>query len=176
MLKKTITFPDLDGNEVTDDFYFNLTEAEAIELEVNYPGGLSSYVESLVEGVDPELPIGKAPRAKEIVALVKDLIHRTVGQRSDDGRYFDKSEEIRQRFMNSNAYSVMFMELLSNAEMAAQFFNDVMPAKIRDKVESPTVEDTRPLYVRENRRATQEEFKKMTPAEQVEAFAFQPTP
>ena len=45
MLIKTIKYEDLDGNEITEKFYFRLTEAEA--LEWFYSNQDSSYIDTL---------------------------------------------------------------------------------------------------------------------------------
>ena len=41
MLKKTMTTVDFGGTERTEDYYFNLTRAEIMEMELTTEGGLS---------------------------------------------------------------------------------------------------------------------------------------
>ena len=48
MLKKTITYTDYNGMERTEDFYFNLSKAELMEMEMSTTGGMEAYVEKIV--------------------------------------------------------------------------------------------------------------------------------
>jgi len=84
MLKKTITYKDLDGNDVTEDFYFNLNKAEIAEMEMMEAGGLSTKLRRIVETNDQ----------REIMIAFKSIIMQTIGRRSEDGRRFEKSERI----------------------------------------------------------------------------------
>lgn len=119
MLKKTITFKDFNGNERTEDFYFNLTEAEVTEMELSVEGGLVEMINRIVAAQD----------GKQIIATLKDFILRSYGEKSPDGRRFVKSQEIRDKFEQTNAYSKLFMELATDANAASAFVNAVVPAK-----------------------------------------------
>jgi hypothetical protein len=124
VLKKTITYKDLDGNDVTEDFYFNLSTAEIAEMELSKAGGLAAYLKNIIDGAQQD----------EIIRTFKMIISATVGRRSEDGKRFIKSQEISDEFMQTEAYSVLFMELLTNAEAAAQFITAVVPKDISDKL------------------------------------------
>lgn len=117
MLKKTITYTDYDGNERTEDFYFNLTKAECTELELSAEGGLTKMLQKIVAERD----------GKRIVEAFKDLILRAYGQKSLDGRRFVKSPELREEFSQTEAYSQLFMELSTDADAAAAFANGIIP-------------------------------------------------
>jgi hypothetical protein len=117
MLKKTITYVDYDGNERTEDFYFNLSKAELIEIETSNNGGLSKMIEKLVAEQD----------MKRIVEIFKDIILKAYGEKSLDGKRFIKSAELRDSFEQTEAYSQLFMELATNAESAAAFVNGITP-------------------------------------------------
>lgn len=117
MLKKTMTYTDYDGNERTEDFYFNLSKAEIGEMELSINGGLEAMLNRIIQERD---------NAK-IVATFKDLILRSYGKKSDDGRRFIKSPELSEEFSQTEAYSDLFMELASNADSAAAFVNGIMP-------------------------------------------------
>lgn len=124
MLKKTITFENLDGKMLTEDFYFHLTKAEAAEMELGKKGGLTEYLKKIVAEEDGE----------KLVAIFKDLLTKTVGRRSVDGRRFIKSQEIIDDFVQTDAYSELFVELATNAGQAAAFMNGIMPASMQDAV------------------------------------------
>lgn len=118
MLKKTITYVDYDENERTEDFFFNLSKAELTEMEMSHNGGLVKVIEKIAAAQD----------SKRIVELFKDLILKAYGEKSLDGKRFVKSQELRDAFAQTQAYSDLFMELASNAEAAAAFVNGIVPA------------------------------------------------
>lgn len=117
MIKKSIKYVDFDGNERTETFYFNLTKAECMEMELSASGGLESTIQRIIETKD----------SKMIVDTFKDLILKAYGEKSPDGKYFYKSPEISAKFAATEAYSELFMELSSNAEEASRFFNGIIP-------------------------------------------------
>ena len=117
MLKKTITSVDFNGNERTEDFYFNLTKAEVMEMEMSTVGGLSEMIQKIVSAQD----------APSIIKVFKDLILRSYGEKSADGKRFIKTPEMAESFSQTEAYSVLFMELATDAEAAAAFVNGIIP-------------------------------------------------
>lgn len=116
MLKKTITYTDYDGNERTEDFFFNLSKAEVLEMEMGINGGMTKLIERLVAEQDME----------RISKTFKEIILKSYGEKSLDGKYFEKSEEISRRFSFTEAYSVLFLELL-DPDKAAEFINAILP-------------------------------------------------
>lgn len=119
MLKKTITYTDYNLNERTEDFYFNLTQAEVTEMEVSVEGGLVEMINRIVAAQD----------GKQIIETFKDIILRSYGQKSADGRRFIKTQEIRDAFVQTEAYSKLFMELATDAKAASEFVNGIVPPK-----------------------------------------------
>lgn len=117
MLKKTITSVDFNGNERTEDFYFNLTKAEVMEMEMSTVGGLSEMIQKIVSAQD----------APSIIKVFKDLILRSYGEKSADGKRFIKTPEMAEAFSQTEAYSVLFMELATDAEAASAFVNGIIP-------------------------------------------------
>lgn len=117
MLKKTITYVDYDGNERTEDFYFNLSKAECTELEMSTDGGLAKTIKKIVAEQD----------MKRIIEIFKDLILKAYGEKSPDGKRFIKTPEIREGFAQTEAYSELFMELATNSDAAATFVNGITP-------------------------------------------------
>jgi hypothetical protein len=118
MIKQTMTYIDFDGNERTEDFYFNLTKAEVTEMELSAEGGLAKTLKKIVDAKD----------SKRIVETFKDLIFRAYGEKSPDGRRFIKSKELSEAFSQTEAYSQLFMDLATNAEKAAAFVNGIVPS------------------------------------------------
>ena len=122
MLKKTITYVDYDGNERTEDFYFNLTKAEVTEMEMSQKGGLVNTIQKIVA----------EQNSQRIIEIFKDLILKSYGEKSLDGKRFIKSKELREEFEQTEAYSDLFMELAQNAESAAAFVNGIIPNMPQD--------------------------------------------
>lgn len=167
MLKKTITFNDLDGNPVTEDFYFSLNKAEIAELEFSEKGGLSGYVEKIIATEDNT----------KLIAIFKDLILRSVGRRSEDNRRFVKSQDIIDDFTQTEAYSELFVELATKTDSAIQFINGIVPKGLEaemkkvnatENLELPKIEE--PAWITENREPTQTELQKATPEQLRLAF------
>lgn len=119
MLKKTIEYTDYDGNQRKEDFYFNLSKAEVTDW-LTTTGGytLDKLMDRLV----------KSENTKEIMEIFKDIIYRAYGEKSLDGRRFIKSKEVKDNFIETEAYSVLYMELVSDAKKAADFIAGIMPA------------------------------------------------
>ena len=120
MLKKTITYTDYNGTERTEDFYFNLSKAEIMEMELSTVGGLGDMIEKIVAAQD-----GPA-----IINVFKDIILKAYGENSPDGKRFIKNSEIRDSFAQTEAYSELFIELSTDAEAAANFINGIMPTNM----------------------------------------------
>jgi len=177
MLKKTITYHDLDGKEITEDFYFHLSKAEIAEMVLVFEGG--DLVQHLREMV-------KTKNAPTIIKTFKGLIKSSYGKRSDDGRRFIKDEKATQEFTETEAYSIFFMELVTDAKKALEFVRGVLPSDMSEKIEvtdtaaEDWVEQTlaeiegsdvdmRPAWEKENREPTKEELMSM-PKEQLAAL------
>lgn len=128
MLKKTIKYVDYDNNEREEDFYFHLNRAEAIEFEMSMNGGLSNYIKKLITTQD----------GAEIMKIMKDIILRSYGEKSNDGRRFIKSEELAKAFTETEAYAVLFTELVTNPKSAADFITGIIPKDVADEVKKRT--------------------------------------
>ena len=120
MLKKTIKYTDYNDNERTEDFYFNLSKAEITEMQLSTDGGLSQMIQNIMSTQD----------VPAIIKIFKELILKSYGVKSPDGREFQKSEELSTKFSQTEAYSQLFMELASDAGAAADFVNGIIPKDI----------------------------------------------
>lgn len=147
MLKKSITFTDFNGEKVTEDHYFHLSKADLVELEMSKQGGLAAWIQRVVESED-----GNA-----IMREFKHLILSAYGKRSEDGRRFVKNEALRDEFVSSEAYSELFMELITDADAAGKFVNGIIPPNLEADVaklpkvaaEAPEKPDTPRVITRE---------------------------
>ena len=118
MLKKTITYVDYNGTERKEDFYFNLSKAEIMEMEMGTTGGMVEMINRIVAAQD----------APAIIDVFKKMILKAYGEKSADGKRFIKSKEISEAFSQTEAYSQLFMELATDADAASKFVNGIVPA------------------------------------------------
>lgn len=123
MYKITKTYEDFDGTSRTEDFYFNLTQAEIAEMQLTTDGGLDVYIKKIIDAKDN----------KSIILLFKELVLKAYGVKSDDGRRFIKTEEVRDDFSQTQAYSDIFMELATDTDAASKFINGITPQEAQQK-------------------------------------------
>lgn len=126
---KDITYVDLDGRTVTKTFHFNLTKAEAVEMNFSRKGGVEEYARRIVD----------AESHGELIELFKDLILKTYGVR--DGQRFVKSQDLTDEFVQTGAYSELFIELATNTESALKFFREVVPPDMQSRVDDVALPD-----------------------------------
>ncbi len=117
MLKKAITYTDYNGVERTEDFYFNLSKAEVMEMELGTVGGLAEMLKRIVDSQD----------VPALIKNFKEIILKAYGEKSPDGKRFIKSEELSTAFSQTEAYSTLFMELATDHEAASVFINGIIP-------------------------------------------------
>lgn len=123
MLKKTITYTDYNGVERTEDFYFNLSKAEIMEMNLSQTGGLEEVINRIISTKD----------VPKIAELFKEIIMKSYGVKSLDGKRMEKSKEISEAFVQTEAYSELFMEIISDTDAAAKFIQAVLPQVDGDK-------------------------------------------
>ena len=126
MIKKTISYTDYNGIERKEDFYFNLTKAEIMEMEMSTKGGLAEMIQRIVAAQDQPA----------IIKIFKDLIVKAYGVKSPDGKRFIKNDEVVDEFIQTEAYSQLFMELATDADAAAKFVNGIVPADMAKQLEA----------------------------------------
>lgn len=122
MITKEITFTDYNGQERKEKYQFNFTKAELTEMELSVNGGLSAMMERIKETDD----------RPELMRIFKDLILKAYGVKSADGKRFIKSEELRTEFSQTEAYSELYMELVTDTSAAITFFNGLIPNNLKD--------------------------------------------
>lgn len=126
MLKKTITYTDYDGVERTEDFYFNLTKAELIEMQLEVDGGLENTLNKMIKTKD----------TPAIMRMFKKILLASYGVKSDDGRRLMKSAELSAEFTQTPAYDVLFTELCTSDVKVAEFIKAVVPSDLSAQLEA----------------------------------------
>ena len=124
MLKKNIKYTDYNGVEREEDFYFNLSKAELMEMEMGTNGGLAEMIQQIVKSQD----------TASIIKVFKDIILKSYGEKSLDGKMFVKVSEtgapLSVGFSQTEAFSQLFMELATDADAAAKFIKGIIPGDI----------------------------------------------
>lgn len=167
MLKQTITYRDLEGQQVTEDFYFHMNKAEMVKL----------FIYNNAD--DPEAWLTEITTSKNgqvIVDTFENIVRMAYGVKDENGKRFKKGEQVWLDFYESDAYSEFFVRLVTNANFAAEFVNGIMPADLRaeasaeiGELSKKPVEDVE-LPVRDYSTLTQEEIIALPREELVEAF------
>lgn len=125
MYKVTLTYEDLNGDQRTEDFYFHLSRSAAIRWENSVDGGLSARMQRIVD----------SNSKPALMKLFEDVIMKTYGIKTEDGKRFEQSEEISTAFMQSPAYDALFMKLFTEDGYASTFINAIIPdvSDLKDK-------------------------------------------
>lgn len=129
MLKKTVTYHDYNDVERTEDFYFNLSKAELLEMELGTSGGLAESIRKIIAAQD----------GPSIIRVFKDLVLKAYGEKSPDGKRFIKSKELSEAFSQTEAYSQIFMELATDDKKAAEFVNGIVPAGLSEQAATTSI-------------------------------------
>lgn len=119
MIKQTVKYTNYNGEMVEEDLYFNLTRLEMMDMEMDEHGAMSQRIDRMK----------KAKDARAAYYEVKEIVIKSFGIRSEDGKYFHKNEKIREDFLNSAAYDEFFMSLFGSTQKVTDFVNGIVPAE-----------------------------------------------
>ena len=140
MLKKLIKYTDYDGRERSENFYFYMSKAELMEMELGTVGGMQNLIQLIIDKQD--IP--------KIMDAFKTIILKAYGEKSADGRRFIKSKELSEAFSQTEAYSNLYMELITDANAASTFINGIVPEDVamaaearRKQAEEKTAEENK---------------------------------
>jgi len=128
MYKKTIKYTDYNGTEREEEYCFNISKAELATMELSIDGGMENYLKDIIA----------KKNGAEIMRVFTDIIRKAYGVKSLDGRRFQKSPELSDEFMQTEAYSELFMELVTDSKAAAEFVNGIMPTMEKPSIPVPT--------------------------------------
>lgn len=126
MLRRDITYTNFDGVEVTDTLYFNLSKSELILWQTSENGGLAEKLQKMLNQKDGKL----------IMQTFYDILLKSYGEKSADGRRFIKSDELSKAFSETPAFDILFSELLSDPEKALLFVRQVMPPEFQAQLDN----------------------------------------
>lgn len=124
MYEITEKYVDYNGVEREETFYFNLTAAELMKMEFKTAGGFTERIKKIIASKD----------TVEIMRTFEEFLNMSYGRKSDDGKRFIKSEEMTREFMETPAYSQIYMKLASDEKSATEFINHVVPADLNAQI------------------------------------------
>lgn len=134
MLKKEVRYVDFDGNERTETLMFNLTKTEALDIAFDLPDDVKKEVQADPNAVTEDVAIELITKLgdKKIFTFIKDIVLKSYGIKSEDGRRFIKKDEngrpLYEEFAETMAYDAIMTELMTSDEAAAmEFVNAVLP-------------------------------------------------
>lgn len=125
MLIKKIKYTDYNNQEREEDFYFNISKSELLMwMSTNGAYTIDAILKKMIE----------TENVRDMMKEVETLIMMAYGSRSLDGKQFIKSQDVKDAFRYSPAYDVLFMELVSDSKVAADFFNKIIPQDLAEEV------------------------------------------
>jgi hypothetical protein len=124
MFERKFTYEGFDGKTYEDTWGFYLSKADILEIQLGTFVGLDQLMKRLIE----------TQNGKEIMAVVKEIILKSVGHTSPDGRKFLRNEDLRDEFYQTDAYSQLFTELVTDPEKVLEFIFGAVPKDIGDKM------------------------------------------
>jgi hypothetical protein len=146
VLKKTIKYTDFNGEETSEDFLFHLSKAELVELEMSHEGGFVASMQKVVEAEDNK------------------IILQSYGKKSLDGKRFIKNQTLRDEFESSEAYSTLFMELVTDTDAAIEFMNGIIPGDLvpGEATVTPLKFEPKTMTMKEVRELSDDEYKQLS--------------
>ena len=134
MIKKTIKYTDFDGNSIEEPFYFHLTKGELIDWAAEGEDGFAGKIASIAKEDDP----------LKILPMIKEIILRSYGVRTPDGKGFVKDPELVKNFQYTQAFDELYVELSTDADKAAEFVNGILP--VFDEETQAKLDEARAKY------------------------------
>lgn len=184
MLKQTVKYKDFNDVDQEETLYFNLTRTEMMDL-LGLQDRLRSWLDR-VQGPQRDL---STTEILDMVDVIKLLIEKAYGERSEDGKQFRKSPDIFENFKQSAAYDAFVFGLFEQPEQAVGFMIGILPqslvenspelAEARKMVQGTPVTETVsldatekevPAWIREDRDPTRAEIDRMSQDELRLAF------
>ena len=123
MIKKTVTYEDYNGETRTETFYFHFTEAEILDMEMSTEGGFAERIQRIIDAKDQSA----------LMKLIKKVVIDAYGVKSPDGKRFIKNDEVKAAFLECPAYSDIFMDMVTDDKLAAEFVNGVVPKNMKNR-------------------------------------------
>lgn len=133
MIKQIVEYKDYNGEQRKEELYFDLSEAEVVEMQFSEKGGIVSYLRKILIEKDDG----------NILKYFKDLILMAYGEKSPDGRYFIKDEETKKHLLYSPAYSQLFMKFARDPKAGFEFIKGIIPEQYSSQLNNDAIDDNK---------------------------------
>lgn len=130
MLKQTISYTDFNDQPQEETLYFNLSKTELADhlyLQERF-----ANLKEKLEGPEHTL---STEDILTLLDLVKTLMKLSYGLRSEDGKRFQKSDDIWTEFTQTAAYDAYLFSLFEDPTRAVSFMLGILPADLREEAE-----------------------------------------
>lgn len=143
MYKKVIAYTDFNGNSKINTFYFNLTRPELVEMQRSPLLEMQAIIDRIRNMKDPEKELTDSEKDQiqdKMGSILRDLVIRSYGVKSEDGEHFSKRIGNRQfgageDFVESMAYDALYMDMLGDIKNMIDFVRAVIPESITAELE-----------------------------------------
>lgn len=122
MLIKTFEYTDYNGNHQVETLYFNMNKAEIAAMQVRMDGKFIDHIKNLIDGSKVEALFG----------FFRDIVLDSYGEKSEDGKRFHKTPEMRKDFEESIAFSELIAELMQDPKKVSAFTRGILPPDFQD--------------------------------------------
>lgn len=136
MITRIVEYTDYDGNKRKEKFYFNLTQFEATEIAMEMPDGVIEEIEEGEEQRVTAMHLTEKLGKKGVLDFIKNIVLKSYGVKSPDGKRFIKSEELSTEFSQTPAFSSFMMRLMTDDMEASKFISGVIPAELAAQIQS----------------------------------------
>lgn len=130
MITIPFTYVDFFGTERTEEASFHFSSEEIISLEASKNGGLIEWMKKCASTNNTE----------ELMPVFRDVILKSYGEISADGRRFEKSPALSKAFSETPMFSQLIEKFFADVNYAADFFNKVGMG-VEKKRTAPKLED-----------------------------------
>ena len=118
MLKKTVKYTGFDGEEHTEDIYMNFTRVEVLKFLVRHGISMKKGDDVTQEFKDMVAHLSESGDVEAMLNFLDDFVLSAYGVRSEDGKRFIKTKEVREKFSESLAYEALFDSILDDPALA----------------------------------------------------------
>lgn len=130
MLTQVYEYTDYLGRKRKSTVRFNFDESELAEMALSDEGGLDEWIDRIIS----------SSSVQEIVNIVKGVILKAYGERTDDGLFIKEDPitgaPLSRKFKASAIFPIVFMDVCFDAKKAAAFISGCIPESMRGSLDN----------------------------------------
>lgn len=138
MYPAKVTYEGFDGETVEETLYFHMSTKDWVKADEDKKefGGYEKYLAAQLEVgdlKDAENMAAEDVRPIRVLTMLEDIIRRSYGERSEDGRRFVKDPNRTEAFMASLAFDAFLDDLLVKEGLSTAFVQALIPKTMQAK-------------------------------------------